>query len=67
MEALMSLSRNTRPGDGQVQRLEQRIQEEEARLRRMVLQGVPTQASDDLVRRLRASLQQMKERPRRLF
>lgn len=63
----MSLSHNSTSGDTQIRKIEERIQEEEARLRRMILQGVPTQSGNDQLRELRATLQQMKARQRPLW
>ena len=60
----MSLFRGTPASDTELRKIEERIREEEARQRRMILQGMPTQAGDDLLRQLRATLQKMKgQRP----
>lgn len=63
----MSLSHSSASGDAQIRKMEERIQEEEARLHRMILQGAPTQSGDDQLRELRATLQQMKARRRPLW
>jgi hypothetical protein len=60
----MSLSRSTPSGDADIRKVEDRIREEEARQRRLVLQGVPTQAGDDVIRQLRQTLQRMRTQGR---
>lgn len=40
--------------------IERRISEHEANLKRMVVQGCPTQAAEDLLRKLKATLLAMK-------
>ncbi len=58
----MSLPHSTGSGDTQIRKMEERIREEEARMRRMILKGVPSQSGDDQLQRLRETLRQMKAR-----
>ena len=62
----MSLSRSTLTNDPEIRKIEDRIREEEARQHRLILQGRPTQAGDDVIRRLRQTVQDMKARRRPL-
>ena len=59
----MSLSRRPSP-DLEIRKIEDRIREEEARQHRLILQGMPTQAGDDVIRQLRQTLQRMKTQRR---
>jgi hypothetical protein len=56
----MSLPHGIGSGDTQIRKMEERIREEEARMRRMILKGVPSQSGDDQLRGLRETLRQMK-------
>ena len=58
----MSLPHGSSSGDTQIQKMEERVREEEARMRRMILKGVPSQSGDDQLQRLRETLRQMKAR-----
>ena len=58
----MSLPHGSSSGDTQIRKMEERVREEEARMRRMVLKGVPSQSGDDQLQRLRETLRQMKAR-----
>ena len=58
----MSHSHGAGSGDTQILKMEERVREEEARMRRMILKGVPSQSADDQLRRLRETLRQMKAR-----
>lgn len=49
--------------DKLIREVEQRIREQEARLRRMIVQGAPTQSADDVLTKLQATLRQMREHP----
>jgi hypothetical protein len=50
--------------DRHIQVAEDRVREQEARLRRMIVQGAPTQSAEDLLRRLGATLQALEEHRR---
>ena len=58
----MSLPHGSSSGDTQIRKMEERVREEEARMRRMVLKGVPSQSGDDQLQRLRETLRQLKAR-----
>jgi len=58
----MSLPHGSSSGDTQIRKMEERVREEEARMRRMILKGVPSQSGDDQLQRLRETLRQMKAR-----
>ena len=60
----MSLPHGIGSGGIQIRKMEERIREEEARMRRMILKGVPSQSGDDQLRGLRETLRQMKARRR---
>ena len=60
----MSLPHSSGSGDTQIQKMEERIREEETRMRRMILKGAPSQSGDDQLRGLRETLRQMKARRR---
>jgi hypothetical protein len=60
----MSHAHGTGSGDTQIQKMEERVREEEKRVHRMILKGVPSQSGDDQLRGLRETLRQMKARRR---
>lgn len=62
----MSRPQTTASADKLILAAEERVREQEARLRTMIVQGAPTQAAEDLLRQLHTTLQEMKERRRLL-
>jgi hypothetical protein len=47
--------------DQRIRNIERRIKDQEALVRRMIMQGSPTQSAEDLLRELTATLRQMRE------
>ena len=62
----MSRPQTAASADKLILAAEERVREQEARLRSMIVQGAPTQAAEDLLRQLHASLREMKEHRRLL-
>ena len=47
--------------DKLIREVEQRVRDQEARLKRMIVQGAPTQTAEDLLQKLRATLRETRE------
>jgi hypothetical protein len=62
----MTRPQSTAADERLIEAAEERVREQEARLRSMIVQGAPTQAAEDLLRQLHATLRQMKARRRLL-
>jgi hypothetical protein len=53
------------PGEKDVLEAERRVKDQEAHVLRLIVQGAPTQSAEDLLRRLTATVNAMKEQLRR--
>lgn len=53
------------PGEKDVLEAEKRVRDQEAHVLRLIVQGAPTQSAEDLLRRLTATVNAMKEQLRR--
>jgi hypothetical protein len=62
----MTQPHSTAADDKLIQAAEERVREQEERLRIMIVQGTPTQAAEDLLRQLHATLEEIKEHRRLL-
>jgi tRNA A37 methylthiotransferase MiaB len=61
MEAFMSQTHNTDRADREIRKAQQRIKEQKERLRRTIVQGCPTQSTDDILRDMESALRQMQQ------
>jgi hypothetical protein len=50
--------------DSEVAAAEARVKEQEAHVLRLIVQGAPTQSAEDVLRRLTAAVEEIKERKR---
>jgi len=48
------------PADSDIKKVEQEIAEQKALVRRLIVQGTPTQAAEDRLRQLEKTLQRLK-------
>jgi hypothetical protein len=62
----MTQPHSTTAADKLIAAAERRVTEQEERLRSMIVQGAPTQAAEDLLCQLHATLREMKEHRRLL-
>lgn len=60
----MSRPHDAAPADREIHEAQQFVAQQEALVRRMIVQGAPTQAAEDRLRQLQQSLSRVKEQRR---